>query len=54
MTLVCEDANSILVDVVTVDGEKGVDNSLAQIWKLKFGHEAKFCSDFEQKVWSKF
>ena len=53
MTLVCEEANSILVDVFTVDGEKGVDNSLAQIWKLKFGHEAIFCSDLKRKVWSR-
>jgi len=22
-----------------------------QFWKLKFGHKAKFCSDFEHKVW---
>ena len=46
MTLACEDANSILVGVLNVDDEKRVDNSLLQIWKLKFG----FCSDFEHKV----
>ena len=23
------------------------------IWKLKFGHKAKFCSDFEHNVWSR-
>ena len=43
-TLACEDANSKLVEAVTVadgDAEKGVDDSLAQIWKLKFGHKAK-------------
>ena len=39
MTLVCEDGNSKLVEVVTVvdvDDEKRVDNSLVQIWKVKF------------------
>ena len=36
VTLACEDANSILVEVVTVDAEKRVDNSLVQIWELKF------------------
>ena len=36
VTLACEDANSILIEVVTVDAEKPVDNSLMQIWKLKF------------------
>ena len=56
MTLPCEDANSKLVEVVTVadvDDEKCFDDSCMQIWKLKFGHEAKFCSDFEHKVWSR-
>ena len=55
-TLACEDANSKLVEAVTVadgDAEKRVNDSLAQIWKLKFGHKAKFCSDFEHKVWSR-
>ena len=45
MTLACEDANSKLVEVVTVDdvdAEKRVDNSLVQILKLKFGHKTKF------------
>ena len=45
MTLACEDANSNLVEVVTVadvDAEKRVDHSLMQIWKLKFGHKVKF------------
>ena len=44
MTLACEDANSKLVEVVTVadvDDEDCVGNSLLQIWKLRFGHEAK-------------
>ena len=43
VTLVCEDANSKLVEVVTVadvDDEDRVGNSLLQIWKLRFGHKA--------------
>ena len=43
MTLACEDANSKLVEVVTVadvDAEDHVGNSLLQIWKLRFGHKA--------------
>ena len=32
--------NSKLVEAVThVDDEKRVDNSLVQIWKVKFGHK---------------
>ena len=41
--LACEDANSKLVDVVTVadvDAEDRVGKSLLQIWKLRFGHKA--------------
>ena len=56
MTLACEDANSKLVEAVTVadvDDEKHFDDSFMQIWKLKFGHKAKFCSDFEHKVSSR-
>ena len=44
MALACEDANSKLVEVVTVahvDDEKRVDNSLVQIWKVKFGLEVE-------------
>ena len=44
MTLACDDANSKLVEVVTVadvDDEDRVCNSLSQIWKLRFGHKAK-------------
>ena len=44
VTLACEDANSKLVEVVTVadvDDEDRVGNSLLQIWKLRFGHKAK-------------
>ena len=43
-TLACEDANSKLVEVVTVidvDHEDRVGNSLLQIWKLRFGHKAE-------------
>ena len=45
VTLACEDGNSKLVEVVTVvdiDDEKPVDNSLVQIWKVKFGLKVKF------------
>ena len=44
MTLVCEDANSKLLEVVAVadvDDEDRVGNSLLQIWKLRLGHKAK-------------
>ena len=43
MTLACEDANSKLVEVVTVDNvdaEDHVGNSFLQIWKLTFGPKA--------------
>ena len=52
--LACEDANSKLVEVVTVadvDDDERFDNGFMQIWKLKFGHKAKFCTNFEHKVW---
>ena len=60
VTMACEDANSKLVKVVTfthVDDEKRADNSLVQIWKVKFGHKVKFlfilwAQGF--KVWSRF
>ena len=45
VTLACEDANSKLVEVVTVadvSDEDCVGNSLLQIRKLKFGHKIKF------------
>ena len=45
MTLACEGDNSKPVEVVTaahVDDEKRVDNSLVQIWKVKFRHKVKF------------
>ena len=44
MTLACEDANSKLVEVVTVadvDDEDHVSNSLLQIWELTFGPKTK-------------
>ena len=43
MTLTCEDANSKLVEVVTVADVEAVDhvgNSLL-IWELTFGYKAK-------------
>ena len=43
MTLTCEDVSSKLVEIVTVaDAENRFDDSLVQIWKLKFGHTVKF------------
>ena len=62
MTLACENTNSKLVEVVTVadvGAEKRVDNSLVQIWKLKFGHTVKFLftrfgQEFEVKVQARF
>ena len=44
VTLAWEDANSKLVEVVTVadiNAEDRVGNSLLQIWKLRFGRKAK-------------
>ena len=44
MTLAFEDANSKLVEVVTVsdvDDEDRVGNSLLQIWKRRFVHKIK-------------
>ena len=49
----CEDANSKLVEVITVadvDAEKHVDDS----FMLNLGHKAKFCSDFERKFGQEF
>ena len=42
MTLECEDANSKLVEVVTLADENSVDDSLVQICKLMFGHKGIF------------
>ena len=44
MTLACEDANSKLVEIVTVadvDAEDHVGNSLLQIWEVTCGPKAK-------------
>ena len=44
MALACENANSKLVEVVTVedvDDEDRVGNSLMQTWELKLGNKAK-------------
>ena len=44
LTLACEDANSKLVEVVTVagvDAKDHVGNSLLQIWELTFGPKTK-------------
>ena len=44
MTLVYEDANSKLVEVVSVadvEAENHVGNSLLQIWGPRFDHKAK-------------
>ena len=44
MTLACEDTNSKLVDIVTVnyvDDEDCIGNSLLQIWELRIVHKAK-------------
>ena len=51
MTLACEDANSKLVDVVTVadfDDEEHVGNNLVEILTLKAVHyiKAEVCSRF--------
>ena len=47
VTLACEDANSKIVEVVTVAdvyAKKHVDDSLVQIWELKFGRKINFLS----------
>jgi len=52
VTLAFEDANSKLVEVVTVaDAVDLVGNSLLQILELTFGPKLNFCSDFEYKGW---
>ena len=66
VTLACEDANSKLIEVVTVvdvDAQNQVDDSLVQIWKLKFGHKinffvhtlnTRFGQDFEVEAQARF
>ena len=47
VTLACEDAYSKIVEVVTVAdvyAKKHVDDSLVQIWELKFGRKINFLS----------
>ena len=49
VTLAFEDANSKLVEVVTVadvDDEDCVGNSLSQIWWLRFSHNVKLLFRF--------
>ena len=41
VTMAFEDVYSKLVEVVTV-AHVDDDNSLVQIWKVKFGHKVKF------------
>ena len=41
VTLACEDANSKLVDIVTVADDDSVVKKLLQIWKLRFGQKVK-------------
>ena len=41
LTLACEDANSKLVDVITVADEDRVGKNLLQISKLRFGQKLK-------------
>ena len=51
VTLACKDANSKLVDVVTVadvGDEESVGDNLVVILKLKFGQ------DFEAEFWSRY
>ena len=56
--MACEDDNSKLVEVVTVadvDDEKRVDNSLVQIWKVKFGHKViSFVQSLSSRVGQDF
>ena len=65
VTLACEDANSKLVEVVTVapvDAEDHVGNSLLEIWELTFGTKTKLFrtsstrvgQDFEVEVQARF
>ena len=42
VTLACEGANAKLIDVVTVDDEDRVDDSLVKVWKWMFGHKVRF------------
>ena len=48
MTLAWEDANSKLVDIVTVADEECVGNSLIEVLTLKI------VQDIDTEVWSRF
>ena len=54
--MACEDANSKLVDVVTVADEDHVDNNLLRISTLRFGQtlSTRFGQDFEVEVQARF
>ena len=62
--MACEDIKTKHVEVLTVadvDAGKRVDDSLVQIWKLKFGHKInfetlsiRFGQDFEVNVQARF
>ena len=57
VTLACEDANSKLVEVVTVadvDSEDHVGNSLLQIWELTFGPKTKLFQTLSTRVGQDF
>ena len=52
VTLVCEDTNSKLVEVVTVanvDDEDRVGNSLLHTWKLRLGKRVKLLFNISTK-----
>ena len=56
VTLTFEDANTKLVEVVTVadiDSEDHVGNSFLQIWELTFGPKTKLFQT-SSKGWSRF
>ena len=56
MTLACEDANSNLVDVVTITDDDRVGNNLLPIWTLRFGQtlSTRFGQDFEVELQARF
>ena len=56
VTLACEDANSNLVDVVTITDDDRVGNNLLPIWTLRFAQTlgTRFGQDFEVEVQARF
>ena len=56
MTLACENANSKLVDVVTIADDDRVGNNLLPIWTLRFGQtlSTRFGQDFEVELQARF